>query len=381
MKIHPFAEIFPLMNEAGIQELADDIGKHGLRLPITRYQGAILDGRNRFTACELAKVEPVFIEYKGATNDVDLMAFVVSMNLPRRHLTPSQLAMVAAKMANMGEGGNKKSHHSANLPSGEPLISQAKAADLVNVSNRTVGTAKKVIEKATPSLLDAVESGEVTVSAAAEVADLPKAEQKKIVAAGPKAVKDKAAELRKAKKPAPPKTESEVTGELPVVAGATAPVPDAEVEKSRKPYPVPTKDKDGIPIQEWAVEAFGTVPEFRDLIRIVKDIRSRVSDLADEPGGVYLQRRCNWTTLGKNDDGSERGAWRNATLDTLLMLLEDTMPLHTDCPYAFNPFKEHEENCNCCKGLRWTPKQNTKNTPRECTAALFANYGIEGKQC
>lgn len=151
-----------------------------------------------------------------------------------------------------------------------------------------------------------------------------------------------------------------------------------EVEPERNPYKVPTTDTNGIPIQEWAIEAFESVPEFRDMIRIVKALRQRLSSLADTVGGRYLQRNCQWTTLGKNPDGSERGAWRNDHLENLLMLLEDRVPMHTDCPYAFNPFKAHDATCNCCKGMRWTPKQHNKSTPKECLAARDAHYGIVG---
>jgi hypothetical protein len=53
----------------------------------------LVDGRNRLAACQLAGVEPVFVPYQG--NDV--VAFIISENAGRRHMTKGALAMVAAK--------------------------------------------------------------------------------------------------------------------------------------------------------------------------------------------------------------------------------------------------------------------------------------------
>ena len=72
--------------------------------------------------------------------------------------------MVAAKLANMPLGG--AAYRSANLQTDQ--VSQSTAAELLNVSTRTVANAKRVMEDATPELMQAVERGAVSVSAAAE---------------------------------------------------------------------------------------------------------------------------------------------------------------------------------------------------------------------
>ena len=50
--------------------------------------------------------------------------------------------MVAAKLANLKNGGDRISEHSANLQTG--AVSQFDAADMLNVSTRTVASAKKL---------------------------------------------------------------------------------------------------------------------------------------------------------------------------------------------------------------------------------------------
>jgi len=98
------------------------------------------------------------------------LAFVISLNLHRRHLDESQRAMVAAKLANTTHGGDRKSDQRANLPF--DLITKSEAATMLNVSTRTVKSAKAVMEHGLPELIEAVEQGEIPVSAAVAIARL-----------------------------------------------------------------------------------------------------------------------------------------------------------------------------------------------------------------
>lgn len=164
-----------MLPDAELEALAADIAQNGLRQPITLFEGRILDGRNRQRACELAGVGPTFIEYDGT----DPLGFVLSMNLVRRHLNESQRAMVASRIAALPVGANQ------HAPIGAP--SQPDAAARLNVSRRAVQRARKVQEKGTAALIAAVDSGELAVSVAAQVASLPDAEQVVIVAAMDKA--------------------------------------------------------------------------------------------------------------------------------------------------------------------------------------------------
>lgn len=168
MKDHPLAELFPLMDEPDMAALAADIKEHGLRAPITVYKGMILDGRNRFRACKIANVE---IKTRQFENGNDPMKFVLSVNLHRRHLSESQRAMVAAKMATM-KTGEKAQKESANLQT-PPTI--AEAAKAVSVSPRLVHEAKTVL--ASKRQTAAVVSGEKSVHRAAAEIKAKKAEK------------------------------------------------------------------------------------------------------------------------------------------------------------------------------------------------------------
>lgn len=169
MKHHKLADIFPLMEGAEFNALAEDIGKHGLREPIITLDGEILDGRNRWRACEKAGVEPKTKEYRGK----DPLGFVISLNLKRRHLDESQRAMVAARLATMKQGAR------TDIASIDAK-SQAEAAELLNVSRPSVQRARTVLDNGAPELVKAVEQGRLPVSAAAQATKLSAEQQKKV---------------------------------------------------------------------------------------------------------------------------------------------------------------------------------------------------------
>ena len=169
MNVHPAASIFPRMGARDLRGLRDDIKAHGLREPIWTYEKQILDGRHRWEVCKELGIKPQVREYDGD----DPVGFVVSLNLNRRHLSDGQRSMVAAKIANLATG--QRADHVQGVPIGL-------ASEMLNVSERSVKRAKQVQQNGTPRLIEAVEKGEMSVSAAADVAKLPKSKQAKAMA-------------------------------------------------------------------------------------------------------------------------------------------------------------------------------------------------------
>lgn len=162
MKLHPLCELFPPMDEEDFARLVEDIRQNGLIEPIIVYEGdTILDGRNRFAACQEAGVKPVFAEFVGQ----DPVAFVFSKNLSRRHLNESQRAMLGTRLATLRPGRPDRSEALS--------VSQQVAGDTVRVSTRTIRKAKRVLDSGDANLINSVESGKVSVSLAAKIAKLP----------------------------------------------------------------------------------------------------------------------------------------------------------------------------------------------------------------
>jgi hypothetical protein len=202
-----------LLQGREFDELVADITVNGLREPIVIFDGQILDGRNRWRACEQVNEEldrvglpPVDVPTEDYRGD-DALGFVLSLNLRRRHLNAGQLAALALEIEEI-EAEKAKERQAAtrfgvaipaNLPEPEECgEASAKAAAAVGCSPRQVRKAKK-LKKARPDLLAKVESGEVSLHAAERQADedrRPQAEQREIIARGKKGIRQAAKESR-----------------------------------------------------------------------------------------------------------------------------------------------------------------------------------------
>jgi hypothetical protein len=197
-EIHPIANVFPMMSKDEFKALKSDINEHGLREPIVFWKNMLVDGRNRLKACEELGIEA---DESELMDETDPVAWVISHNLHRRHLDESQKAMVAAKIANIQRGGDRKSDDIKG-----PIGTSIKdASKIVNCSERSTKRAKKVIAEGAEQVQQAVEQGELPVSVASDfVKAVPdKKEQKKIIDQGTDAVKKK---VKESKTTAPKKT-------------------------------------------------------------------------------------------------------------------------------------------------------------------------------
>ena len=178
MKAHPYADVFPLLEGEDFTALLGSVRASGLLHPIVLFEGRILDGRNRWNACKAAGVEPRFREFDSAA-DGDPLEFVVVTNLHRRHLTPSQCAMVGADLATMRQGARTDlGQPSASLPE----VSQAQASKLATASERSVRSAVFVKKEGSRDLVQAVRAGKIAVSLAAKLATTSEAIQRQAVA-------------------------------------------------------------------------------------------------------------------------------------------------------------------------------------------------------
>ena len=172
---HPAAELFPMMPDDQYQAFKRDVKENGFQQSITLYKGQILDGRNRHKAAiELKMLDELPIAEIDDDTDFDPYQWVISRNLHRRHLNESQRALVAAKLAKIQHGGDRKSDEiKVSIDT-----SIQKAAEQLQVGRATVARAKTVLANGSQELIEAVERGEVAVSKAAAVAkEVPKENQ------------------------------------------------------------------------------------------------------------------------------------------------------------------------------------------------------------
>ena len=163
MKFHEIADLFPLIEGDEFQLLCDDIKKEGLNHPVMLLDDEILDGRNRYRACVEVGIEPRYEKFKGD----DPLAFVLSENLHRRHLTASQRAALAAEVANMTQSDAGKQHGRGqdSTRNFAEAISNTKASDMFQVGKRYVEEAK-AIKQNYPGKFAELKSGKKTIQQA-----------------------------------------------------------------------------------------------------------------------------------------------------------------------------------------------------------------------
>jgi ParB-like chromosome segregation protein Spo0J len=106
---HPACAILPPLGDAEFAALVEDIRENGQRHPIiVDDAGVILDGRNRWCACQTLGIEPQVRDFKG--DEAAKSALIPSENLHRRHMSKGQRAMAVALLRpepKMGRGSDE----------------------------------------------------------------------------------------------------------------------------------------------------------------------------------------------------------------------------------------------------------------------------------
>jgi N6-adenosine-specific RNA methylase IME4 len=152
LSIHPDMAIMPRMTEVEFETLKQNIAANGQIDPIKMHESQIIDGRERYRACLELGIKPRMV---GVKLDMTPRQYVVSQNYHRRHLSPSQKAMVAAQLSTSKVGSNKSSTYE---------VKQAEAAAICGVSPDSLQRAKKVLDFGNPSLIQVVSSGLLDVA-------------------------------------------------------------------------------------------------------------------------------------------------------------------------------------------------------------------------
>lgn len=189
LRNHPAADLFPLLEGAEFDALAEDIRTHGLIEPIVMLDGAVLDGRNRIAACERVGVPIRSREWTGTGSPT---SWVISVNLKRRHLNVTQRGTVAVDALPLYEAEAKKRQATSTGGPTPQLVERLPQADerrkardeagaVAGVSGRTVGKVA-AIAKSAPDVHAAMRSGHIELEQAVVIAKLPESERAPLMA-------------------------------------------------------------------------------------------------------------------------------------------------------------------------------------------------------
>lgn len=184
-RFHPACLLFPKLGKEELQELADNIHAHGLLEDVVMYQGKVLDGRNRLSACKMARVKPRFIEWQGKGSPVE---WVISENLIRRHLTSSQRAVIAHDLLpllekeakerqRLSKGRGKKVANDLAILNGKA----SKMAARITKTNSAYVEAIKKVNATAPDLMKKLRDGVVNIPEAKKLAKLTLKERNRVL--------------------------------------------------------------------------------------------------------------------------------------------------------------------------------------------------------
>jgi hypothetical protein len=158
LQLHPLCTLFPRLSGTEFESLKNDIRANGLREPIIIHDGMILDGGNRYRACLEIGVDPGVMKFGGG----NLVSYVISANLHRRHLTPGQQAAIVASAQDWGEaqvrGGDRKSNQSQAVD-----FDSVKKRSAVSGASRVTQMKADKLAKTDPELAKKVGLGEISL--------------------------------------------------------------------------------------------------------------------------------------------------------------------------------------------------------------------------
>jgi len=126
VEFHELSEFFPLVEGTELQALVDSIKADGLDQDIILYEGKIIDGRNRYRACELAGIEPRYKDYEG----LDPAGYALRVNSLRRNLTQKDKREGITKFLKR-----------------DPSRSDTETARLAGVTNKTIASVRRELER------------------------------------------------------------------------------------------------------------------------------------------------------------------------------------------------------------------------------------------
>lgn len=170
--------MFPPLSKEEFDNLRADITVNGQGIAITVLKGTnqIIDGRHRYEICKELGVQPK-IDYVDLPESKILWK-VLSLNVKRRHLSESQRAAIAADIANLQHGGDRRSEDFKPQICG--LISTRQAAEELSVSARNVEAAKS-IKNSFPDVWEHIRNGDVTVADAYQMRTEPEEIKQEVI--------------------------------------------------------------------------------------------------------------------------------------------------------------------------------------------------------
>ncbi len=194
-----FVSLVPEPDADTLQVLEESLKTDGCMDPIVVWaeEQILLDGHHRYEICQRLGID-FDVRLKSLPDHDHAVLWVLQLHLARRNLTPFQRTEIALRTATIlaaigrqhqqdagGDRRSPKKKAATEKANGERLDKREHIAAIANVSHGTIDSVKRVLEHGIPALQQAARTGDISVAAASELADLAPEEQEQAVAAGP----------------------------------------------------------------------------------------------------------------------------------------------------------------------------------------------------
>ena len=321
-----------------LQGLARSIESLGLLQPIglDKDRQLIFGGRRLCAVRDVLKRDTI----EARIFDLDALQAEHDENEYRLPLSVSERVAIARALKDQaGERRGRPAEeivpNSAQFEPGEKTSdAAAKSAGLGG--RTTLAQAEKVVEQGTPELVAAMDAGDVSISAAANIAALEPEQQVKVIDAVKAGVKPTTA-----------------------ILGVQTPEPAQEAA------PV---DLLGLPIRSDDIaDAFAARETFESVIKILKRAQSEIHTLAIVRGGERYR-----TELQRRQRGEDPARYSCEHVKNAINRLTWAMPYASVCPYCHSK-GQAQPDCRACLGQGWVTEQVWDRAPEDMRKQAIAS--------
>ncbi|MCD0505680.1 hypothetical protein [Bordetella petrii] len=226
----------------------------GCRDALVLWGDVLVDGHNRYALCRKHGIEFKTIQNTRFTSLDDVRLWMIENHLGRRSVSDFQRGVLALRKKEILQARQAQAAPDAGPEEGaapqaaeKPAVPNRQAlARAARVSSNTLGQIEKIHKAAAPELVRAVKAGDISINAAATVAELPAEQQVAAAAEGRKALRELARQARQAKAAArTPDPEAGAAGEDDAPVEHIEDYP-AEVARLRRLVAALTDERDAL---------------------------------------------------------------------------------------------------------------------------------------
>jgi DNA-binding XRE family transcriptional regulator len=184
MNIDPeFKSLIPPLSTEEYTQLESNLKAEGCRDPLVTWNGAIIDGHNRFEICTVHGISFEKIA-KRFEERSEVIEWIIRNQFGRRNLDNYQRTKLALRLEEaIAARAKANSGHRTDLPQksaeGYKPVGETREeiAKLAGVSRDTVDKVKQIEKKATPEIKQSLAKGEISINKAHQTTKAPKEEE------------------------------------------------------------------------------------------------------------------------------------------------------------------------------------------------------------